>query len=88
MKSKGIFLYGKTAESLKRPAVSRFFDCPRCQGSRSFSENRMGGAKIVLESFVHAARKPKIGSFIRKGHMTGLGGHFKAEAAFIARIDE
>jgi hypothetical protein len=27
----------------------------------------MGGAKIVLKSFVHAAREPVIGSFIRCG---------------------
>jgi hypothetical protein len=38
----------------------------------------MGGAKIVLGSFVHAARKPEIGSFIRTADMTGLGGLFKA----------
>jgi hypothetical protein len=34
------------------------------------------------------ARKPEIGSFIRKAHMTGLGGLFKAAAAFIMQIDE
>jgi hypothetical protein len=88
MKSKAIFLYGKTAESLMRPAVSRFFDIPRCQGCRSFLENRMGGAKFVLGSFVHAARKPEIGSFIRTAHMTGVGGLFKAAVTFIARFDE
>ncbi|MDO9413479.1 MAG: hypothetical protein Q7T81_12985 [Pseudolabrys sp.] len=77
---KGIFLYAKTAESLERPAESRFFDIPRCQGCRSYSENRMGGAKFVFRKFVHAAREPKKGSFIRRCHMTAFGGLFKAGA--------
>ena len=50
--------------------------------------NGMGGAKFVLVSFVHAARKPEIGSFIRTGHMTGADGLFKAVMSLIAPIDE
>jgi hypothetical protein len=48
----------------------------------------MGGAKFVLVSFVHAARKPVTGSLIRKAHMTGVGGLFKAVPDFIAQFDE
>ena len=42
---------------------------------------RMGGAKFVLMSFVHAARKPETGSFIRTGHMTVRHDLFKAQFA-------
>jgi hypothetical protein len=38
--------------------------------------------------FVHAARKPEIGSFIRSGHMTGGYGIFKASFIITARNDE
>jgi len=38
----------------------------------------MSGAKFVLKSFVHAARKPETGSFIRTGHMTAGNVLFKA----------
>ena len=48
----------------------------------------MGGAKFVSVSFVHAARKPEIGSFIRTGHMTGVDGLFKAVISLIALNDE
>jgi len=48
----------------------------------------MSRAKFVLVSFVHAARKPEIGLFIRNGHMAGVGGLFKAVAHLIAPIDE
>ena len=41
----------------------------------------MGGAKFVLMSFVHAARKPETGSFIRTGHMTVRHDLFKAQFA-------
>ena len=46
----------------------------------------MGGAKFVLKSFVHAARKPETGSFIRTGHMTGGNVLFKAPDPLIPRI--
>jgi hypothetical protein len=39
-------------------------------------------------SFVHAARKPEIGSFIRTGHMTAGDVLFKASDALIPRNDE
>ena len=48
----------------------------------------MGGAKFVLKSFVHAARKPETGSFIRTGHMTGGNVLFKATDPLIPRNDE
>jgi len=48
----------------------------------------MGGAKFVLKSFVHAARKPEIGLFIRSGHMTGTNGLFKAAGPTIPPNDE
>jgi hypothetical protein len=38
--------------------------------------------------FVHAARKPESGSFIRSSHMTGVGGLFKADEPLIAANDE
>jgi hypothetical protein len=41
----------------------------------------MGGAKFVALSFVHAARKPEIGSFIRTVHMAVRDGLFKARIA-------
>jgi hypothetical protein len=39
-------------------------------------------------NFVHAARKPETGSFIRTGLMTGADGLFKASSAIIAANDE
>jgi hypothetical protein len=48
----------------------------------------MGGAKFVLMSFVHAARKPEIGSFIRTGHMTARDVLFKARRLVILPNDE
>jgi hypothetical protein len=48
----------------------------------------MGGAKFVLKSFVHAARKPETGSFIRTGHMTACDVLFKARLPVIPRNDE
>ncbi|MGC2219363.1 MAG: hypothetical protein WA645_17130, partial [Pseudolabrys sp.] len=50
--------------------------------------NGRGGAKFVLKSFVHAARKPEIGSFIRTGDMTGRDVLFKALPLLIPRNDE
>jgi hypothetical protein len=50
--------------------------------------NGRGGAKFVLKSFVHAARIPEIGSFIRAGHMTGVDGLFKAGISLIPPNDE
>jgi hypothetical protein len=50
--------------------------------------NGRGGVKFVLKSFVHAARKPEIGSFIRAGHMTGGDGLFKAGISLIPPNDE
>jgi hypothetical protein len=47
-----------------------------------------GRAKFVLKSFVHAARKPEIGSFIRSGRMTGGNVLFKAPAPLIPLNDE
>src|SRR5689334_20689544 len=38
---------------------------PAWPGLSLVGENGGGGAKFVLMSFVHAARKPEIGSFIR-----------------------
>jgi len=46
----------------------------------------MGGAKFVLKSFVHAARKPETGSFIRTGHMTAGDVLFKASDALILEM--
>jgi hypothetical protein len=39
-------------------------------------------------SFVHAARKPEIGLFIRTAHMTGGDGLFKAGISLIPPNDE
>jgi hypothetical protein len=39
-------------------------------------------------SFVHAARKPEIGSFIRRAHMPVGGGLFKAPRLLIPSNDE
>ena len=61
-----------------RAAESRGFkDIPRGQGCRQVQKSN-GGAKFVLKSFVHAARKPETGSFIRTGHMTAGNVLFKA----------
>ena len=61
-----------------RAAKSRGFkDIPRGQGCRQVQKSN-GGAKFVLKSFVHAARKPETGSFIRTGHMTAGNVLFKA----------
>jgi len=49
---------------------------------------RMGGAKFVLMSFVHAARKPETGSFIRTGHMTVRDVLFKARPILVRPYDE
>ena len=49
---------------------------------------RMGGAKFVSMSFVHAARKPEIGSFIRTGDMTGRDVLFKVLPLLIPQNDE
>ena len=43
----------------------------------------MGEAKFVLMSFVHAARKPETGSFIRTGHMTVRDVLFKARLLLV-----
>ena len=43
----------------------------------------MGEAKFVLMSFVHAARKPETGSFIRTGHMTVRHVLFKARLLLV-----
>ena len=83
------FLYGETTVLRLQPAESRGSkDIPRCQGCRLVQRFRMGGAKFVLKSFVHAARKPETGSFIRTGHMTGGNVLFKAPDPLIPRNDE
>jgi hypothetical protein len=43
--------------------------------------NGGGGAKFVLMSFVHAARKPEIGSFIRWGSYDSRRCPFQGAAA-------
>ena len=63
-------------------------DIPRGQGCRSVWRNGRGGAKFVLKSFVHAARKPEIGCSSVAGHMTGADGLFKARSALIPPNDE
>jgi hypothetical protein len=61
-----------------RAAVSRVQKTSRVARVVVMFRIRMGGAKFVSMSFVHAARKPEIGSFIRTGHMTGRDVLFKA----------
>lgn len=63
-------------------------DIPRDQVCRWFQETEEAGRNSLSGSFVHAARKPEIGSFIRAAHMTGRDGLFKAAYAAIGRNDE
>jgi hypothetical protein len=88
MKSKSLFLIrrdGRVADAsggiagLKTSRVARVVVRFR---------NRMGGAKFVLMSFVHAAHKPETGSFIRTGHMTAGDVLFKARQLLIRSNDE
>jgi hypothetical protein len=72
-----------------RAAVSRVQKTSRVARVVVMFRIRMGGAKFVLMSFVHAARKPEIGSFIRTGDMTGRDVLFKAlPLLIIPRNDE
>jgi hypothetical protein len=72
------FLYGEAADTLMRAAESRGIWTSRVARVVVRLRNGRGGAKFVLKSFVHAARKPETGSFIRAVHMTGGDGLFKA----------
>jgi hypothetical protein len=78
MKSKGLFLCGEATGSHVRAALSRVYskDIPRGQGCRFIWENGRGGAKFASRSFVHAARKPKPGFFVR------CGAYDRSEGAF------
>ena len=62
-------------------------DIPRGQGCRLLEKQKRRGENR-FKSFVHAARKPETGSFIRTGHMTGVDGLFKASFTTIAPNDE
>jgi hypothetical protein len=89
MKSKSLFfLYGETAglayasggiAGSKTSRVARVVVRFRIQ---------MGGAKFVLMSFVHAARRPETGSFIRTRHMTARHVLFKAWLPLVPPNDE
>jgi hypothetical protein len=90
MKSKGLFLLRR----IGRPASSEAAesrgskDIPRGQGCRTKGETEEAGRKSFSRSFVHAARKPESGFFIRSADMTGWGGLFKAQGGIIVRNDE
>src|SRR5689334_8764171 len=68
MKSMSLFLIWRTSHAALQPAESRgFLRHPAWPGLSVIRRNGRGGAKFVLKSFVHAARKPEIGSFNRWG---------------------
>jgi hypothetical protein len=59
-------LYGETAVlSFSAGGIAGFSKTSRVARVVGYLVKRKGGAKFVLMSFVHAARKPEIGSFIR-----------------------
>src|SRR5476649_88906 len=78
----------EAAGSLMRAAESRGLKTSRVARVVVSLRNGGGGAKFVLMSFVHAARKPEIGLFIRAAHMTGGDGLFKAGISLIPPNDE
>ena len=58
------FLYGETAVlSFSAGGIAGFLKTSRVARVVGYLEKRKGGAKFVLMSFVHAARKPETGSF-------------------------
>ena len=82
MKSKSLFLYmARTARRADARGGIAGSKTSRVARVVVMFRIRMGGAKFVSMSFVHAARKPEIGSFIRTGDMTGRDVLFKASAA-------
>src|SRR3989304_5152138 len=89
MKSKSLFLIwrsGRLADA--GGGIAGFQRHPAWPGLSSVWRNGGGGAKFVSKSFVHAARKPEIGSFIRAAHMTGGDGLFKAGIPLSSPNDE
>src|SRR5262245_6458142 len=71
-----------------RAAESRGSRHPAWPGLSSGSEFGWAGRNSFLMSFVHAARKPATGSFIRTGHMTVRDVLFKAWLLPVAPYDE
>jgi hypothetical protein len=57
-------------------------------GLSLIQEIEWAGRNSYLEVRARSPQTRSLGSFIRKDHMTGVSGLFKAGAAFIARFDE
>ena len=88
MKSKSVFLIwrsGRLADA--NGGIAGFKDIPRGQGCRQFEKRKRRG-EIRFKEFRARSPRTRDRVFVRAGHMTGVGGLFKAAMSLIPRNDE